>query len=100
MNARGVTYICWTPTALSLVTQMNTFKRILPETVKKVLFVGEVFPKEGELYAKAVDEDGRALTFRLYPVGEDTFCRMGGFEEIAFGDGCLTIDGGTVCERM
>ncbi len=44
MNARGVTYICWTPTALALVTQMNTFKRILPETVKKVLFVGEVFP--------------------------------------------------------
>ena len=63
-------------------------------------FVGEVFPKEGELYAKAVDEDGRALTFRLYPVGEDTFCRMGGFEEIVFGDGFLTIDGGTVCERM
>ena len=44
MNQRGVTYICWTPTALSLVTQMNTFKKILPETLRKVLFVGEVFP--------------------------------------------------------
>ena len=44
LNQKGVTYICWTPTALSIVTQMNTFKRILPETVRKVLFVGEVFP--------------------------------------------------------
>ena len=33
-------------------------------------------------------------------VGEDAFGRMGGFETIAFGDGCLTIDGGTVCERI
>ena len=44
LNARGVSYICWTPTALSIVTQLNTFRKILPETVKKVLFVGEVFP--------------------------------------------------------
>lgn len=44
MNARCISYICWTPTALSLVTQMNTFKKLLPESLKKVLFVGEVFP--------------------------------------------------------
>ena len=44
MNSRKISYICWTPTALSLVTQMNTFKKLLPETLQKVLFVGEVFP--------------------------------------------------------
>lgn len=44
MNDRKITYICWTPTALAIVTQLNTFKKVLPETLRKVLFVGEVFP--------------------------------------------------------
>lgn len=44
MNQRRITYICWVPTALALVTQMNTFRKFLPETLKKVFFVGEVFP--------------------------------------------------------
>lgn len=30
--------------SLAIVTQMNTFKKVLPETLKKVFFVGEVFP--------------------------------------------------------
>ena len=44
MNQRKVSYVCWVPTALAIVTQMNTFKKVLPETLKKVFFVGEVFP--------------------------------------------------------
>ena len=44
MNQKRISYVCWVPTALSLVTQMNTFKKIVPEYLKKVLFVGEVFP--------------------------------------------------------
>lgn len=44
MNERRISYICWVPTALSLVTQMNTFKKSVPAYLKKVLFVGEVFP--------------------------------------------------------
>ena len=44
MNERRISYVCWVPTALSLVTQMNTFKKVVPEYLKKVLFVGEVFP--------------------------------------------------------
>ena len=44
MNERKVSYVCWVPTALAIVTQMNTFKKVLPETLKKVFFVGEVFP--------------------------------------------------------
>lgn len=44
MNQRKITYICWVPTALSLVTQMNTFRKYIPETLQKVFFVGEVFP--------------------------------------------------------
>lgn len=44
MNERKITYICWVPTALALVTQMNTFKAVVPQYLKKVFFVGEVFP--------------------------------------------------------
>lgn len=44
INQRRVSYICWVPTALAIVTQLNTFQAVLPETLKKVFFVGEVFP--------------------------------------------------------
>ncbi len=44
LNEKKITYICWVPTALAIVTQLNTFRQLLPETLEKVLFVGEVFP--------------------------------------------------------
>lgn len=44
MNQRRVTFISWVPTALCIVTQLNTFLEILPETLRRVFFVGEVFP--------------------------------------------------------
>lgn len=44
LNARKITYICWVPTALAIVTQLNTFKQVLPETLQSVFFVGEPFP--------------------------------------------------------
>ena len=56
--------------------------------------VDEITMKDGELYAKAID-DGEVLNFRLYPLGDKTFGRKGGMVEIEFGDGCLTVDGVT-----
>ena len=44
MNRRRITMISWVPSALSIVTQLNTFSEILPTTLQKVFFVGEVFP--------------------------------------------------------
>ncbi len=44
LNERRVTFISWVPTALSIVTQLNTFVEVMPTTLKKVFFVGEVFP--------------------------------------------------------
>ncbi len=44
MNERKITYICWVPSALSVVTQLNTFQEVVPETLKKIFFVGETFP--------------------------------------------------------
>ncbi len=44
MNQRQVSCICWVPSALSLVTQLNTFAEVKPQYLRYVFFVGEVFP--------------------------------------------------------
>ena len=44
LNEKKVTIISWVPSALALLTQLNAFADIKPETLKKVFFVGEVFP--------------------------------------------------------
>ncbi len=44
LNEKKISYICWVPTALAAVTQLNTFQEVLPTTLKKVFFVGETFP--------------------------------------------------------
>ena len=61
--------------------------------------VDEVFLKDGELHARAIDDDGDELEFRLYPIGEDKFGRKGGMLELTFGDGCLMFDGLT-CKKL
>lgn len=44
LNQRRVTTICWVPSALSILTQLNTFSEIKPQYLNNVFFVGEVFP--------------------------------------------------------
>lgn len=44
MNEREVSFISWVPSALSVIVQLNTFKAVIPTTLKKVFFVGEVMP--------------------------------------------------------
>lgn len=44
MNERRVNFISWVPSALSIVAQLNTFSEIKPRYLKRVSFVGEVFP--------------------------------------------------------
>ena len=44
LNERRISYVCWVPTALAIVTQLNTFRQIRPESLRNVLFVGEPFP--------------------------------------------------------
>ena len=61
--------------------------------------VDEVFLQEGELWAKAMDEDGDDLTFRLYPLGENEFGRKGGMLKLTFGEGCVMYDGFT-CKKQ
>ncbi len=61
--------------------------------------VDEIFMKDGELWAKAIDEDGDETTFRLYPLGENEFGRKGGMLKLTFGEGCLTFDE-TTCKKL
>ena len=63
------------------------------------LLIDEVFLKDGELHANAIDDDGDEMTFRLYPIGEDEFGRKGGMLKVKFGDGCL-IMGDTTCQKL
>lgn len=46
LNAKKVTFISWVPSALCIVTQLNTFLEVLPTTLRCVFFVGEVFPRK------------------------------------------------------
>ena len=59
----------------------------------------EVYLKDGELWAKAIDDDGDPLEFRLYPIGENEFGRKGGMLKLTFGDGCLMFDDFT-CKKL
>ncbi len=61
--------------------------------------VDEVYMKDGELYAKATDDDGIALDFRLYPIGENEFGRKGGMLSLKFGEGCVTYCDST-CKKL
>ena len=61
--------------------------------------VDEVWMQDGELHARAIDEDGDEMTFRLYPIGENKFGRKGGMLELTFGDGCVTFDNCT-CKKL
>ena len=61
--------------------------------------IDEVFMKDGELYASAVSEEYGVFTFRLYPIGEDTFGRKGGMLELKFGGDCVMYDDFT-CKKL
>ena len=58
----------------------------------------EIFMQNGDLYARIAGEDGES-TSKLYPIGDKTFGRKGGFAKIVFGDGFLTVDG-IACKKL
>ena len=61
--------------------------------------VDEVWMQDGELHARAIDDDGDELKFRLYPIGENEFGRKGGMLKLRFGEGCLTY-GDSTCKKL
>ena len=61
--------------------------------------VDEVFLKDGELWANAIDDEGDALTFCLYPIGENELNRKRGLLRLTFGKGSLVFDDYT-CRKL
>lgn len=61
--------------------------------------IDEVYLNAGELFAKAVDDDGDKMEFRLYPIGKNKFGRKAGMLELTFGDDCLLYDDYT-CKKL
>ena len=61
--------------------------------------IDEVYMKDGNLWAKAIDDDGDPLEFRLYPLDETTFGRKGGMLKAKFSENCYTIDDIT-CKKL
>ena len=47
LNERKISTICWSPSALMILSQLNAFRAAVPDCLKRVFFVGEVFlPKQ------------------------------------------------------
>lgn len=57
LNEKKITFLSWVPSALAIVARLRTFRDILPETVRRVAFVGEVFPvKDLEAWRAALPD--------------------------------------------
>ena len=57
LNEKRITFLSWVPSALAIVARLRTFRDILPETVRRVAFVGEVFPvKDLEAWRAALPD--------------------------------------------
>ena len=60
----------------------------------------KVWMQNGNLYGSACNETGGDyFTFKLLPIGENTFGRANGGVKITFGDNCLVIDDIT-CKKL
>lgn len=44
LNDKKISFISWVPSMLSIIVKVNTFDDVIPQTLKKVFFVGEAFP--------------------------------------------------------
>ncbi len=60
--------------------------------------IDTVYMKDGELYAKAIDDDDE-LEFRLYPIGQNEFGRKEGMIRLTFDDGCVMYNDFT-CKKL
>lgn len=69
LNDNKINYVCWVPSALTIVARLNTFKYLKPKYLKYVTFVGEVFlPKYLNIWIEALPDV--------------TFCNLYGSTEI------------------
>ena len=58
----------------------------------------EIYMEGDDLYARILTDDGEKQ-YKLYPIGERTFGREGGFAKLVFGENSLEIDG-VICKKL
>ena len=57
LNANKVTFICWVPSALTLIVRTKALTFVKPTTLKRIFFVGEVFqPKYLNVFLKELPD--------------------------------------------
>ena len=61
--------------------------------------IEEVFMKDGDLYANAINDEGEKLSFKLYPIGENEFGRKRGMIKLTFRDGVVEYIGNS-CKKV
>ncbi len=64
LNENKINYICWVPSALTIIVRLKTFNYLKPKFLKYVFFVGEVFmPKYLNIWLKELPD---AVYVNLY----------------------------------
>lgn len=70
LNEHKINTICWAASAMTMISSFKTFDKIKPEYVKRVVFVGEVFPiKQLKMWQEALPD---AMYVNLYGPTETT----------------------------
>jgi len=70
LNEHQINTICWAASAMTIVSSFRTFEKVKPEYVKRVVFVGEVFPvKQLNMWKEALPD---AMYVNLYGPTETT----------------------------
>ena len=70
LNEKKINTICWAASALTFVSSLKTFDKVKPLYLKRIVFVGEVFPvKQLNMWKEAVPD---ALYVNLYGPTETT----------------------------
>ena len=70
LNEYKINTICWAASALTMISSFKTFNKIVPEYIKRVVFVGEVFPiKQLNMWKEVLPD---ALYVNLYGPTETT----------------------------
>ncbi len=68
LNEHKITMIVWVPSALKIVSVLNTFLAVQPKTLQKVLFVGEVL--DSKHLANWMEQLPEAMFVNLYGSSE------------------------------
>lgn len=62
-------------------------KELIERISKTVIVIDEVYKKDGDLWVKAINDNGSSMEFKIYPIGENEFSWKRGLLKMSFSDG-------------